>query len=282
MKKNIIKDSLSIKDTICKHSNTIPTMRFTEQNKAFKTEIVCVDDFGNETFREENMTVLGGALFTILKVFNAKSDLKVPTLNSQLDVNNNLSGVDISDEFVTLFGVGTGGAGDTIGSKVPVKFNESKIIDLYPLRVVNSKFDASTNPGYYMCKDFGDGYFGYYAKEFQSVTAKALYKDGVDGEDGSIVSSDVFDNIGITTPVGVFVEAALRFDRNDGREWFNYQGNVETPRINSIGLFSGCKCNLPDNTVDYKDTKLYSKFNMDNEVLQLSKGMTLYYRIYIV
>ena len=72
----------------------------------------------------------------------------------------------------------------------------------------------------------------------------------------------------------------LKITKRDVREYFEINGDIETARINSIGLFTGIKQTLSDGTEDYKQVKLFSKLNIPNEMLVNNKDMTIIYRIY--
>ena len=57
-------------------------------------------------------------------------------------------------------------------------------------------------------------------------------------------------------------------------------GNVEQTRINSIGLFTGILADTTAGQKDYKDVRMFSKLNINNEMLQNLKTLTFIYRIY--
>lgn len=265
---------------VSKHKHCFGNENPRVDGKIFKTQIIGYDDDGNKLFEEENKTVLGGAFTVIEKVFNTATPFKVETLNQIHGVATGPAD-EGAENFVCLFGIGTGGCGDTIGSIVDVKYPEREIKQMIPFRVVNKPLSKEDDQVYWFKKNYGDGYSGYFLKTFQSITSKCLWDDGVNGEDGSAVSSDVH-TLTRLDPIDTFVEMTLRIDKKDAREWFNYNHDIETPRINSIGLFTGAKCRLEDGTEEYKDVRLFSKLNIENEILQLSKGITLVYRIYLV
>ena len=72
----------------------------------------------------------------------------------------------------------------------------------------------------------------------------------------------------------------LKINKNDIKEWFELNGNIEQTRINTLGLFTGVKSPLGDGTEDYKQVMLFSKLNFHNEMLVSSKELTIIYRIY--
>lgn len=271
--KKILKDNLLTRDDLIHHFKV-------NQNKGFRTQILGFDDYGNQLFEETNQTVLGGALFTLLKVFNVKHKWSVDTLNSMMNVANDGAETPDAENFVCLFGVGTGGCGESTTSVRDVKVYEREIFDMIPFRVVDQDLSGGDADKYWFKKPLTNGYNGYYLKTFESIGTKVLWKDGLNGEDGSEVPKDVW-NTNRTEPIETMVEIGLRIDRLDCREWFEYMGNIEEPRINSIGLFTGVKSPVTEG-FEYKNVQLFSKLNMKNEILQMDKGMTLLYRIFVI
>lgn len=270
--KKLLKDKLTSRDDLIHHFQV-------NQNKGFRTQILGFDDYGNQLFEEENQTVLGGALFTLLKVFNVKHKWSVDTLNSIMNVANDGAETSNADNFVCLFGVGTGGCGESTTSVRDVKVYEREIFNMIPFRVVDQDLGSEAEK-YWFKKPLSNGYNGFYLKTFESIGTKVLWKDGLNGEDGSEVPKDVW-NTNRTEPIETMVEIGLRIDRLDCREWFEYMGNIEEPRINSIGLFTGVKSPVTEG-FEYKNVQLFSKLNMKNEILQMDKGMTLLYRIFVI
>jgi hypothetical protein len=254
-----------------------------EQSKGFKTDIRGFNELGEELFRTENSIVLGGALFVLEKVFGVSSPLTVDYLNNIMGIATN--GTPVTDIYpkdtkVCLFGVGTGGSGDSITSVKPVKFQEREVLDMIPFRATANALASTDVPKYWFKKDLGNGRKGYYLKKFEAnPQIKVLWKDAVGDEDGTTVEAGVH-NSTRTEAIETFVELVLKINKNDCREWFEINGNVEQTRINSIGLFTGIESTLADGSKDYKQVKLFSKLNINNEMLTLAKDLTIVYRIY--
>lgn len=277
-------DRMSLPDSVQfsrEHSKKAPT---------FRTKIIggydpVVDEhgitqLGEVLFDTENETVLGGALFVLEKVFGVQSPLTVDYLNNIMNIAT--SGTPITeiypkDNVVCLFGVGIGGAGDTISSVYDVDFKDREIIDMIPFRVTA---DTITDQKYWFRKPRQDGRTEYFLKSFEAKpTIKVLWRDGEGGEDGSEVETGV-ENSTRTDAIETFIEIILKIDKHDCREYFQINGNVEKTRVNSIGLFTGVKGTLSDNSTDYKQVKLFSKLNINNEMLVSEKSLTVVYRIY--
>lgn len=262
-------------------------------NSIFKTKILGgydlkenkngINELGEVLFETENQTVLGGALFTLEKIFGVQSPLTVDYLNTFMNIAN--TGTPITEVYpkgnvVCLFGVGTGGCGDSITSVLDVKFQEREIINMIPFRITDVPLLSEEQQQYWFKKIRTDGKTEYYLKKFElTPQIKVLWKDAEGDEDGTEVENGVH-NSTRTESIESFVELILKVSKKDIREYFELNGNIEQTRINSIGLFTGILGTLEDGTQDYKQVKLFSKLNINNEMLTLAKDLTIIYRIY--
>jgi len=242
-----------------------------------------ITELGEILFEEENQIVLGGALFVLEKIFGVASPLTVDYLNNIMGIATTGTPVtDIypKDTLICLFGVGTGGCGDSITSVLDVKFYEREIFDMVPFRVITDTLSEQDAEKYWFKKVLVDGKKAYYLKKFEATPEiKVLWKDAEGDEDGTEVQAGVQDTTR-TEPIETFIEIILKINKTDVREWFELNGNIEQARINSIGLFTGIRSQLADGSYDFKQVKLFSKLNIGNELLQLSKDLTIIYRIY--
>ena len=286
---NVIKlnDNLNNKDKVSFAMNRSPYARtkIVAGYDAYKDKNG-VTQFGETVFETENMIVLGGSLFTLEKVFGVKSPLTVDSLNNIMEVANTGSPVlTDKDTYVCLFGVGTGGAGESITDVKDVRYYEREIMDMVPLRQTSDELTSDEAAKYWFKKTVnisGVDKTAYYLKRFETdPEIRVLWRDAEGDEDGSEVGSNVHETSSLnTTPIETFIELTLKITKKDVREYFNDLGNVEVTRINSIGLFTGVLGVLEDGSQDYKDVKLFSKLNINNEVLTLAKDLTIAYRIY--
>lgn len=263
------------------------------QPKVFRTQITATNEFGEVLFsHESNETVLGGALTVLEKLANIKADLKVGSINNIMGINDLVPLEDSSagnDDILCLWGVGIGGAGDAFGSRRAVKFQEREVgqnghpEQMLPFRVVPEEFDPTSDnySRYYMFRTREDGYVEYFLKTFEITPfIKVLFKDGVDGEDGTEVPSDVY-NTNRTDPIEAFMEIHLMANRRDIHEYFERIGQVEMARFNTIALFTGRKTEIAEGVFDYTNVKMFSKLTFDNESLQNSKIVNFCYKIYV-
>jgi hypothetical protein len=258
-------------------------LTFEVKKPGFRTDIRGYNELGEEVFRTENSIVLGGALFVLEKVFGVASPLTVDYLNNIMGIATSGPAVtDIypKDNVVCLFGVGTGGSGDSITSVVDVKFQERELVSMIPLRASTTALAAADASKYWFKKVLTGGQTAYYLKNFETTPSiKVLWKNGVGDEDGTAVDSNVYQSTS-TTPIETFIELVLKVTKDDCREWFSINGNIDQARVNTIGLFTGVKSTLADGSTDYKEVKLFSKLNINNEMLTLAKDLTIVYRIY--
>lgn len=273
-----LNDKMKHRDEIC---HGIAPMRVEKQSPFARTQVKIFDEFGDCLFTGENQVVLGGALFVLQKCWGVESKLKVKDLNTIYNISNTGAPVDplSKDNLVCLFGVGIGGAGDAPTSVKDVKFHEREIMDMVPLRITDQELSIEDQNKYWFRKK-DDLTTAYFLKTFESEPEiKTLWKDGPEDEDGTPVEGDVHDTVR-TEPIETFVEMILKISKKDVREFFQLNGNIEQTRVNSIGLFTGVKGQLADGTQDYKNVTLFSKLNIPNEILVLSKDLTIQYRVF--
>lgn len=262
-----------------------------EHDSPLRTRITATDEFGQVLFDlEQNMVVLGGALTVLEKMWNIRSPLMIQTINNIMNIDYKIqspSELLPQEDCVCLWGIGCGGAGDAFGSVRDVKFYEREIgqngqhTQMLPFRVVTAPLEGEDVNKYYMAKNLGTGYTGYYAKTFEAEPfIRTLWRDGAEGEDGTEVTDGVH-NTTRTEDIETFVEMHLKIEKNDVREYFEMNGEIEKARINTVGLFTARKvANDEGGGYHYENVKLFSKFNFDNEALTTKKQINFTYRIY--
>ena len=260
-----------------------PLRMETSQDKVLKTKIIGLDTItGEKLFETENQIVLGGALFILEKCFNVEAPIQVDYLNNIMGINTGepIEEIYPKETGVCLFGVGVGGCGDASRSVVDVKYYEREIFDMIPFRITDEEFTGADVNKYWFKRYEENGNISYFLKSFENQPEiKVLWKDGEEGEDGSEVDSNVH-NTQRTEPIETFVEMILKINKKDCREFFEINGDIEAARVNSIGLFTGILSTNEYGEPDYKQVKLFSKLNIPNEMLVLSKDITIVYRIY--
>ena len=271
----------------------IETFKNKEKQKSpFRTEISAYDEFGDILFTlEHNMVVIGGAITVLEKMWNIRSSLMIDTINNINQINPAVQSTTEllpQNDYVCLWGIGIGGSGDAFGSVRDVKYYEREIgqngqsNEFIPFRTVTTALEGEDVQKYTLSKSVGTGFTAYYAKKFEDDPfIRSLWRDGVEGEDGTEVTDGVH-NTQRTEDIETFVEMHMRIDQNDVREWFEMNGNIEQARFNTIGLFTARLTANGSGGYDATNVKLFTKFNFDNESLAGSKSKTISikYRVY--
>lgn len=200
--------------------------------------------------------------------------------------------------YVQLFGVGITGTAENDVTVHPVDYRDNSI-DLtrtitdgntlkglmVPFRLTSTTLTELDRKKYFGKKVFLDtGETGYYLKTFESdPVIKHIWKTGEDIEDETQVEdADIWrSNIGMNA-VESFTDVILKITKKDVKEWFNYLGEPERARINTIALFTGQY--VPSTSVtdygDFRDVRLFSKLNIPTEYLSLNKDLNIIYRVY--
>ena len=305
----IISDKLTHNDSI----------KQCHEKSTFRTQIICGTDpyldkfgntkFGNVLFETENMTLIAGSIFSLEKLANIRSQLKVSLLSDYFKDNNLGAPVDgagnpvwneletdtlIQDNALCLFGIGIGGAGESIANVSDVKYVQRNITEMIPFRIVgdDSELQASDHEKYFCRVNSTDG-IRYYLKKFDSVEIKCKWRDSDEEANGSNVGDDYYMS-NSTTPIETFLELKLTISKYDVRDYFI--DNIEQARYNTIGLYTATPKTLdpPFNVqydasnggqlvkreVEYDQIRCFSAFNFDNEMLDIQKDITYLYRIF--
>ena len=142
-----------------------------------------------------------------------------------------------------------------------------------------------------------DNYYGWFLKNFENCEfgeenpltgyktgckITSLWKNAPDlSKDGTEIKSG--DDL-LVGPEGVgiesFAEFTLRIGPDDVRSFFVDTGSAETPRFNTLGLFSGIPVVLDDGYVEYYNVRLFSVVNFENVAKRLRNDAIYVYRVY--
>lgn len=217
---------------------------------------------------------------------------------------------------ICLFGVGTGGCALDISQVYAPDFRQStlntnketpegQVGNWIPLRVSNTETldtpgvlpgeeNKSEREKYHfrlkISADSGD-YYAWFLKNFENATLendtagtsiKSLWRNAPDlSKDGTEIASDADlasgpDGQGIES----FAEFTLRIGPDDVRQYFTDTGSIETPRFNTIGLFTGVPVKVDETYTEYYNVRLFSVVNFPNVAKSLRTDMTYVYRVY--
>lgn len=251
-----------------------------------------ISELDEVVFETENMVPIGGVQFAMEMLYGVTGPINVPTLNDKYQIGAQGSEVVPSQgmpyaygQKVCLFGVGCNGAVENNLTAKAVKYNEWELSEMVPFRFTNDDLSESESLKYFGKKRVNVGesnldgsIMAYYMKKFdEDPKIYHLYKDGEEGEDGSEVDTSVYDNHENEIGIESFTESLLTITKKDVREWFDYNGNIELSRINSIALFTAV---WDEKQKDYANIKMFSKLNIPTEPLSLTKDMKIIYRVY--
>lgn len=250
-------------------------------HKGMRTAINIENELGEQIF-SANSSVIGGSTWILERLFNTQSSLSIATINSILGIN----GVEVAgtagQPSVCLFGVGTGGAPDTVIGKVfDVDFKSREIPGVIPFRLTDQALGVAEQQKYAGRKLLDSGKTAYYFKRFEAdPVIKSLWLDSQsDDMDGTPVEENVHESAR-TEGIETFVEIVLKIDVNDCREHFSEAGEIERSRMNSIGLYIGTPYTTETGEVEYKDVRLFSLLNINTEALSSAKELNFRYRVY--
>lgn len=246
-----------------------------------------ISQLGEVVFSRENMVPLGGVQYVMERLFEVAGPITVGYLNSssamgygsQVITPAPAGQVYPGGHKVCLFGVGIGGAASNSTSAYDVRYNETNLANPVPFKFTDNL--TGTDLGkYYGKKQMTAGGMtkdAYYLKTFDSSpTIKHLWKDGVDYEDGTEVDSTVFSSTR-TDGIQTFTEILMTITKDDIKEWFEANGNIEEMRINELALFSGFYNSVD---MDYERIMMFSKLNIPTESLSVSKDLNIIYRVF--
>lgn len=273
---NILKDYTYITDKIGKQPKTLWAKTQIIGGYGLHKNLNGISELDEVVFETSNMVPIGGVQYAMSKMFGVNGPLSIPTLNSSMQIGSTNSST--SDEKICLFGVGIGGAASNNLTALDVKYTETNVSDIVPLRYTNDIL-TTEELNMYFGKKMVNGVQAYYLKKFNTdPEIHHFYKNGEEYEDGEELndSSIIFDS-STEFPIESFTEVALTISKKDVREWFEESGNIEQCRINSIGLFTAAYDKVSN---DYTNIRLFSKLNIPTEPLSLAKDMNILYRVY--
>lgn len=285
MSKKILKDRLHYLDEIHTHPQTLWARTQILGGYGRRVNSLGISSLDEVIFETENMVPLIGVQYALETIFGVKGTMiTIPTLNESMQIGaQGVVNIPKDDDMpyaygqrVCLFGIGDAGAAENNLTALEVKYNETNVSGMIPFRYTDEPL-SDTDQLMYYGKGTKDGHTAYYLKKFdQDPIIKHLYKNGLEGEDGSEVNSDFFNGKN-ETGIQSFAECCLTISKKDVREWYAANGHIELSRINSIGLYTAVYDTAQK---DFAQIQLFSKLNIPTEPLSLSKDMNIIYRVY--
>lgn len=240
------------------------------------------DGYGNEILIpvKSNSVVFGGAVLALEHLTNTTATFKPATLNEIYDLHSDIPGSN-SQSFISLFGVGTGGAALDFGNIKDPNVKQRNIEDMIPLRSTEN-LTGSDADKYFFKKPDGSGVLtNYYLKEFEApIVTKSLWKDSPEQDgDGTEITGEIW-NSQRTEGIESFSEFRIKFNTEDVREYFESIGQLNMARYNSIGLYTGQKVSVGGGEYDYVNVRLFSVVSFDNVSVKDKRESQYVYRVY--
>ena len=240
-------------EVIIKDTNNINTS-FT----CLQGEVEFRNEFNEVLFKKKNLIVLRGRTFVLEKIFNSYLKKGGLVYNSGIVEDS-----PVANRRVCLFMIGKGGSGLTFGDVYVPQFNDLTLADPLPFRFV----DTGESLGGESNKYFGKNLVGapvvgkdaYYYKKFEANPT--FYHGGEGGSEDE-----------------VYMEIALKVNKDDVREFFVENSGLEDCRINELALLIG-KENAGE--TEFEQVEIFSRITFNNEPLDNeTRELNIYYRIY--
>lgn len=272
------RDVITSKDTECHGLRTMIMAGYD-----VRTDKNGIHYLGEEIIeRQHNKVVAGGAINFLKLMFGATTELSTTTLNELMSIGLDGSVNPDAQPTVCLFNVGIGGCGASYADVKPTLDQENVVPNMIPFRIVDSPDQIIDKNKYWFHKILSEnGKHAYYLKKFEATPSiHCLFKDGVDGNDGTKLSGNPA-NYTRTDGIETFVEIMLEITAEDLREYAALYDDPKYPRFNSIGLCMGKLGTTAEGEPEYKDVTQFSILSFSNEMLHFEKDLSIIYRVYL-
>lgn len=247
-----------------------------------RTKIIAKDaDTGEILSVTENKIVFTGSIIAASKIFGVSSPIKVPTYNSEMDLQNSQDyEVVPSDSIVCLFCVDDSGCGATPEDVFTVKYvDRISPESIMPFRYVDADHDLNSDlRKYYFGRREEDNKVAYYFKKFEADPQMHLR-----WTDGTQITETFYSDAEQTTQLAeCYVEAKLKINRNDFRDYFEQILGWDKARVSSISLCYAWNIEIEGDPYKwYQGITPYTKLNFPFEQLvSLDRAIMFYYQVF--
>ena len=279
-----LKDALKCKDKALKKD----VLKSLESAHPRYTEITLVDhDTGEVLSKNHNKVLITGSLVNACDAFGISPAYEdIPTYNRDMILDNSLdtSTDPDNDNIVCLFCVDDSGCGTTPTEVYEVNYTDRiEPTSMLPFRYVDVDKDLSSDlrKYYFGKKTLRDGSdkIAYYFKAFD--TTPQLH---IRYADGTQVNMEELYIVDTSQMAECYVEARLRINRNDFRDYFEEVLGWDKARISSLSLNTAWYRQFEDGDITakyYQCIRPYTKLNFPlNWLVDLTKAIDIIYRIY--
>lgn len=233
-----------------------------------KNRIIIKNDITGEVIHDTtNKVIVAGSAFTAQKHFNITAQVKTPTYNTALGLENTVSEVFGEnglrrDEVVCLFAIGNDGCGPEQHQVYDVKYSSWIHQDnLIPFKYRDKTDDISEiERTQYFGRKVTNDKFIYYFKAFD-INPQFIQRY----IDGTPIDENIYSS---TKPEQVesFVQLKLKIGVDDCKEYFAAIGDSSGSKINSISLLTAWK-KVINGKIYYQDIRPLTKLHFPNESL---------------
>ena len=236
---------------------------------------------GELIFTTHNKVIFPGAAFTLMKHYNINANVRTPSYNSVLSLENTDDALYEEpgirrEEQVVLFAVGVDGCGEQQHEIYPVDYRKW----ILPEKLVPFRFPLEINDlgsplrQIYYGRKVIDNRVAYYFKAFDAEPKVIQqYKDGTPVDENLYESTK-------EDEVETYVELQLSVTKTDCREWFENTVGINKAKVNTFSLLTAWP-KVVDGYVYYQDIRPLTKINISNEPLvDPSKGIDIVYQTF--
>ncbi len=283
---------------------------FDNLHSSLNTRIILKNHYtGKVLLQTKNKLILPGSGIIAHKIFdisgNTVEDEITPSYDNKItNLITSLSDVTTTGTFYTnanannhkvlLFCVGTDGCGSEASQVYSVNYKKwCDPSNLVPFKygsitddITSSSSDKYVNRDVYFGKTVGNGKYYYYFKRFDNFTSNYGVTFKQVFENGTNISSNVYDN---TSPEEIYTYIELNMSITD-RDCIDYINEVtQNSKINTLQLCTAYPVSgrdtasaMPDGSkmTYFKDIRPITKLNFSNEILTGNKAIDITYQIY--
>lgn len=259
------------------------TLKMERPSKGFITEVDFYNGFGKKIMTEKNTQVLGGSIWTLEKLWNIRSPLKIDTINNIMGVEpiEDKGDMHTQGNAVYLFGVGTEGA-DQASTVYPVDVKHRELAGFIPFQVLDDPITQEDSEKYFFKKDLPSGQSAYYLKRFEQIPELIpRWKDGTTSgsTEGTIVEENPHESTR-KDKIETYVSMKMRVRLDDLRKYFELKGEIEQARFSSLALFAGEAVVTSEGYTEYVNVRMISELHFKPIFLDMEKEVLIHYRVY--
>ena len=276
------------------------------------------NDYGKSTlgeilFTESNIVPIGGVSFVFEKIFGIKDkQITIPSLYNKGSIgledkpsagttysspDGNKISVYPAGNIIQLFGIGITGTSGNDATIYKPDYRENNIMinkqasdgktitgTMIPFRHTSDTLNEKEKKIYFGKKKGSDELVSYYLKRFETEPViKHVWKNRSDDSEELVKDSEVWVNSSSANTVESFVEMHIKIHAKDVKEYFTAANQLDKARFNTFALYSGeyvPGSGAGKDNGDYQNVRMFSKFCMNPQYLDIAGDLDFIYRVY--